>query len=1016
MTSATDIPDLSLLASAEALSLAEADSFARRLATWRPGTKASQVLAAGDNAGTASPDLMELLGVEDAAHFDPDLMWQWATTRRNRLRVPVGRYIDSGRTWFLDLKEDESANGPHVGLAGATGSGKSEWLRTLVLSLCMTHSPEELVITPGDFKGRITFAGLDQIPHVLAVFDNLDSNPDRVDRLRQIFMGELIHRQRVLDKYSDKVKNAEEYQVYRRRNPHLDLEPMPAWLIPFDELMQAHREAPGLITIMNIAGTVGRALDVHMIPVSQTFDPSMMANISPHLKSRIALKMNTPDDYRPILGSWSPPGLPDRKGVGYLVESLAEGGRPPVRVETCYVSKSYVPPAVAAAAEQERFERDYFKPVMLTGLRDSAAAVIESRYADEEHPSRPSADNAADVMSDDLLSEDGEDLDGDQDSAAGTATVMSTVIEVLKGHGTTPRQICLPELVTYIPTGDLVDRYLAENGVPSAEELVAPCGLVDKPRVHAQDILTVGLRNNAAVVGLPDSGKSVALASIIMSASLLYSPERVQFYCLDNGGGGLAELSKLDHVGDVVVGTGDSYGVQRVMNHIQHVLKTREASWSLNEIFSVDSWRRRRFGDEPGSCPDDGHGDVFLVVDGADSFCKEFDVHAETLLSLVERGPKYGVHVLLSANSWSAGRMYKFWDHVTHWYELKLSDSGDSKMGRDAADSVPGDLPGRGLISSSGTQKARKDQISAAYTNLKSIPEPAAFHLLFAEPAVVAGGLTEPLRGDAACGAVNGRWSHSQPARRIPVLPGAVGIADLAGPQPGALRLGLRESDLSTQFWDPAADAHLLVLGEKECGKSTALACVGRQLQHRIETSPAAQRPVVVVFDPRSSLLGVIPGAAHYVYAEAQAQAAIEAVNTLLGSRNADEVLTQEQLLKRRQEGHRFDGPEIFVVIDDAAFFAAGYDDPFSAWQKAAARGSDIGFHLVIAREADQAAFGAPRGMIAGVRSAGAPVLLMSADPSLRNLVYKHPGQKLPPGRGLYITRDEQMMIQVATG
>ena len=54
--------------------------------------------------------------------------------------------------------------------------------------------------------------------------------------------------------------------------------------------------------------------------------------------------------------------------------------------------------------------------------------------------------------------------------------------------------------------------------------------------------------------------------------------------------------------------------------------------------------------------------------------------------------------------------------------------------------------------------------------------------------------------------------------------------------------------------------------------------------------------------------------------------------------------------------------------------------------------------------------------MIAGVRSAGAPVLLMSADPSLRNLVYKHPGQKLPPGRGLYITRDEQMMIQVATG
>ena len=63
--------------------------------------------------------------------------------------------------------------GPHGMLIGATGSGKSELLRTLVLSLAMSHSSEMLNFVLVDFKGGATFLGLDQLPHTSAVITNL---------------------------------------------------------------------------------------------------------------------------------------------------------------------------------------------------------------------------------------------------------------------------------------------------------------------------------------------------------------------------------------------------------------------------------------------------------------------------------------------------------------------------------------------------------------------------------------------------------------------------------------------------------------------------------------------------------------------------------------------------------------------------------------------------------------------------------------------------------------------------
>src|SRR5664279_4360133 len=101
----------------------------------------------------------------------PRAAWRTRQTR-DRLRVAIGVGA-TGQTVDLDLKEAARGGmGPHGLVVGATGSGKSELLRTLVLGLAMTHAPESLNFVLVDFKGGATFTRLDALPHTSAVITN----------------------------------------------------------------------------------------------------------------------------------------------------------------------------------------------------------------------------------------------------------------------------------------------------------------------------------------------------------------------------------------------------------------------------------------------------------------------------------------------------------------------------------------------------------------------------------------------------------------------------------------------------------------------------------------------------------------------------------------------------------------------------------------------------------------------------------------------------------------------------
>lgn len=258
-----------------------AESLARLLASRR-------ISLSSDIAQPLDSDveLTTLLGIPDLHRHDTKALFA-RHTGSARLRVPIAVGVD-GRPVELDIKESaQGGMGPHGMLIGATGSGKSELLRTLVLGLALTNSSETLNFVLVDFKGGATFLGLEELPHTSAVITNLADEVALVERMQDALHGELIRRQELL-RAAGNYTSALEYE--RARAGGADLTPLPSLFVvvdEFSELLSAHREFMDLFVMI---GRLGRSLGVHLLLASQRLDEGRMHQLESHLSYRVGLR------------------------------------------------------------------------------------------------------------------------------------------------------------------------------------------------------------------------------------------------------------------------------------------------------------------------------------------------------------------------------------------------------------------------------------------------------------------------------------------------------------------------------------------------------------------------------------------------------------------------------------------------------------------------------------------------------------------------------------------------------
>ena len=929
------------------LTVAEADVLARRLAPLRLSRAAEELSL------TEVRRLPDLLGVPDVGDLDPAVTWR-ARREPDLLRVPIG--VDSaGAPVHLDLKEAAVGGaGPHGLVVGATGSGKSELLRTLVLGLAVTHPPADLAMVLVDFKGGATFAGLAALPHVAGMVTDLEDDEGTAGRVAAALAGELRRRERVLRDSGD-LAGIREHRL--RRLAGAPVPPLPHLCVIVDEFTELLAQQPDFLPLFVTIGRLGRSLGVHLLLATQRLEESRLRGLESHLSYRLALRTFSAQESRTVIGNGDAYELPSTPGSAYLKVDTTVYTR--LRVST--VSGPYATPSRSTRARTPRARR--FDAFPSADRRDAGVPVgtLPALAPDLSDPQQRST--------------------------------LDVAVERLRHAAARVHQVWLPPLPPAVPLGALLPPLhhhptdgLTVTGPGAPDPLRVPVALADRPEQQTQDVLVLdlaGAGGHVGVVGAPQTGKSTTLRTVVLSLAVRHTPSDVQVYALDLGGGVLAGLDALPHVG-AVIGRSDPDRLRRAIAQLSALLAQRETAFVEQQVSGAADWRTRRAA---GTFADDGYGDVFLVVDGWGSLRTDFPDLEEPVTALLQRGLGYGIHVMVSAARWfdlKAGVRESLGTRI----ELRLGDPSDSSVDRKLARTLPVAVPGRALLAGG----------LLAQVALPHLPDPADPRA--ADRPVLA----RPLGDDATVRRVADAWT-GPPASPVVLLPEHVDLADLpsyAGPGstvPG-VAVGLRERDLRPAHVEVLSgrDPHLLVLGDGMAGKTAALRTIVAALTEAYE--PEDLR--VVVVDYRRTLLDVVPPAHLSVYCGAApaAAATLQAVATKLAQRLPGPDVTSTQL----RAGTWWTGPRMLVVVDDHDLVATANGDPVASLLDLLPQGRDVGLHLLLARPPTAAALSMSP-VLRRLRELGSPGLLLSGPPEEGPLLHGTRARQLPPGRAVHVRR-----------
>ena len=948
---------------ADRLSAVQAEAVARRMTPFATQEKLEESdTPVGRSDESRQKDLMELVGIGDIRDFDPEKQWV-RREGRARLAAPFA-VTPEGRPVVLDIKESaQQGMGPHGLLIGATGSGKSEVLRTLVLALALTHSPEQLNLVLVDFKGGATFAGMADLPHVSAMISNLESELSLVDRMQDALQGEMVRRQEML-RQAGNYANVSDYEADRLAGKH-EYPPLPALFIVLAEVTEMLMAKPEFGEVFIMIGRLGRSLSVHLLLASQKMDLGKARGLESHLSYRIALKTFTESDSREVLGIPDAAKLPPLPGSGFL----KAGGDGLVRFRASYVAAP--PPARTLASIAE---------ASTAGAPSAPIEILPFTVAP--------------VITREALSEE-EDVDQNQeivlagDEVWADMSEMDIAVAKMKGKGYPAHQVWLPPLevpdtfATLMP--DLapdpelgfISRAWRESGV-----LRVPLGTVDLPLEQRRETLVLdlsGAGGNFALVGGPQTGKSTALRTIVQALSLTYTPQEVQFYVMDFGGGTFAGFAGAPHVAGVA--TRDTEEVRtRMLAEIAAIMDDRERYFRAHGIDSMDTYRRGRLA----GTYDDGYGDVFLVIDGWGALRSEFDGLDREVTTMMSRGLSLGVHLVISAARWMDIRA-EAQDIFGSRLELHTANPKESIVNREGAARIPKGRPGRGI-----------DMVG--HEMMIGLPRADAEQ----DPSTVSQGVAYTVNKIREC-LVAGEGP------KLRLLPQRITLAEILSQLPdqqilprggGDMVLGVEESRLGPLLFNTRAESHLYLFGDGKTGKTSFLRSIISEVTRLYSPNEAK----ILAIDMRRSLLGAIPDeySLRYLTNHAEAMKQLRELAKFLRTRLPGSDVTAEQIRERTW----WSGPEVWILVDDYDLVATSSGNPLMELIDLLPQAGDIGLHVIITRRMGGASRAAYEKVLQMMNDLAVTGILLSGNPSEGAIINGVKPKRAIAGRAQVVHRE----------
>jgi S-DNA-T family DNA segregation ATPase FtsK/SpoIIIE len=606
-----------------------------------------------ESASQTSTRLVDLLGdITDVS-----------TTAIPPRPVPLGVAPD-GKPIVLDIREAAvGGSGPHGVIVGATGSGKSELLRSVVAALAASHTPEELTMLLIDFKGGPTFRQLQKVPHCVGFVTNVADDLTLIDRMREALQGELFSRQKAIAEAPGFHQKLSEYNDERKRHPELPI--IPSLVIVVDEFAELLAARPDFLdTFISLART-GRNVGVHLMLASQRLEAGRLRGLDTYLSYWICLRTFTAEESVAAIGTRHAADLPPLPGMGFFKDAEEFSAFRAARV-------------TQAETESPRF--------------DVAPVARRNRFGQELREPTTDAEELVD---------DGSDL-GKIVSAAAAASAAAERLWL----DPLPSAFGEPLLLSDVRLKPSGSKYL-------------PIGLLDLPRDRKQPALELDFSSagsHVMIAGAPKSGKSTFAETIVLQAGRLYPASDLQF-CVLEAAPHLFPFRALWPNVAAIATWAKSDDVVRIMQFVTATLDMR-----AQQAASVDS-----AAEEPsagGGAPRLGKTSVgsnrstlVLIIDGLLAFRERYPEMDEFLAKILSAGSHLDVFLVASSGRW-ADLPTRRLEQVGTRLELRLSDPSESMFGRTASLSLSPLQAGRGL--SIGAQTF---QIAAAHHGVAGLKQ-----------------------------------------------------------------------------------------------------------------------------------------------------------------------------------------------------------------------------------------------------------------------------------------------------
>lgn len=421
---------------------------------------------------------------------------------------------------------DLRTHGPHALVGGTTGSGKSEFLQTWILSLAASYSPDRLTFLLVDYKGGAAFADCVELPHTVGLVTDL--NTHLVRRALTSLRAELRRREEILAS-----KAAKDLLTLERRG---DPEAPPTLVIVIDEFAALVGEIPEFVDGVIDVAQRGRSLGLHLVMATQRPAGVIKDNLRANTNLRVALRMADEADSQDVIGvkdaAQFPADLPGRAVVKIGAGHLAH-------FQTAYLGGHH--------------DQDTQEAVEVADLRFGTQGVWPL-VPERESRTKVSKESKRDI----------ELLVRNISSAAAEAGVFA------------PRKPWVDQLAEVLPLSEVRDLSVPkpspESGAFVDYDILV--GIVDEPEFQRQSpyALTLGEAGNAVIYGGPGTGKTTTLITCAVSA--IQEDPRTEVYGIDAAGGKLAVLEVLPRVGNIV--PSDERGrVIRLLSVLKSTIESR---------------------------------------------------------------------------------------------------------------------------------------------------------------------------------------------------------------------------------------------------------------------------------------------------------------------------------------------------------------------------------------------------------------------------------------------------------